>query len=173
MNALEYFQSGVKETHKGLLEAMRGLNDAHLHFRPLGRGNHIAFIFWHYLRTEDIMVHLFFQNKKPVWNAEGWDRKFGMDPKSQGTGMTAEQAATLRIENLDEFLAYATKVFQITEAYLQGLKESALDEVRDFPTFGKRSLGQMIGGLVLNHAAQHLGEIWYVKGLQGLKGSPV
>ncbi len=173
MNALEYFRSEVKETHKSLLEAVRGLTDAQLHFRPLGRGNPIAFIFWHYLRTEDIIVHLLFQNKKPLWNVEGWDRKFGMDPKSQGTGMTAEQAATLRIENLDEFLAYANKVFQASEAYLRDLKEGALDEVRDFPTIGKRSLGDMIGGVVLNHGSQHLGEIWYVKGLQGLKGSPI
>ncbi len=173
MNALDYFRSAMKETHHGLREAVRDLTDAQLHFRPLGQGNHIAFIFWHYIRTEDIILHLLLQNKKPVWNVEGWDRKFGMDPRSQGTGMTAEQAAAIRINNLDEFLGYADKVFQATDAYLQSVKEDALDEVRDFPTIGKRSLGGMFGGVVLNHAAGHLREIWYVKGLQGLKGSPI
>lgn len=173
MNALDYFRSAMKETHHGLREAVRDLTDAQLHFRPLGQGNHIAFIFWHYIRTEDIILHLLLQNKKPVWNVEGWDRKFGMDPRSQGTGMTAEQAAAIRINNLDEFLDYADKVFQATDAYLQSVKEDALDEVRDFPTIGKRSLGGMFGGVVLNHAAEHLGEIWYVRGLQGLKGSPI
>ncbi len=173
MNALDYFRSGIKETHRGLVEAVKGLTDGQLHFRPLGRGNHIAFIFWHYVRTEDIIIHLLLQNKKPVWNVEGWDRKFGMDPRSQGTGMTADQAAAIRIANLDEFVQYANMVFQASEAYLQNVKEDALDEVREFPTIGKRSLGQVVGGIVLNHAAEHIGEMWYVKGLQGLKGSPV
>src|SRR5512135_3063913 len=136
MNALDYFRSAMKETHHGLREAVRDLTDAQLHFRPLGQGNHIAFIFWHYIRTEDIILHLLLQNKKPVWNVEGWDRKFGMDPRSQGTGMTAEQAAAIRINNLDEFLGYADKVFLATDAYLQSVKEDALDEVRDFPTIG-------------------------------------
>ena len=112
MNTIEYFRGAMKEGHKTLFAAVKDLTDSQLHFRPLGAGNSIAFIYWHYVRTEDIMVHLFLQNKKPVWNAEGWDRIFGMDPKSQGTGMTAEQAAAIRIQNLGEFLKYAERVFQ-------------------------------------------------------------
>jgi hypothetical protein len=173
MNALEYFRSEMKESHKSLLEAVRELTDAQLHFRPLGLGNPIAFIFWHYVRTEDIIIHLLLQNKKPVWNTEGWDRRFGMDPKSQGTGMTADQAAAIRIANPDDFLKYANQVFQASEAYLETVKAEALDEVREFPALGKRSVAQVIGGVVLNHGAGHLGEIWYAKGLQGLKGSPI
>jgi hypothetical protein len=38
---------------------------------------------------------------------------------------------------------------------------------------GKRSLYEVIGGTALNHAAEHLGEIWVLKGLQGLKGCPM
>jgi hypothetical protein len=113
------------------------------------------------------------QKKAPVWNAEGWDKKFGMDPRAQGTGMTAEQAASVHIQDLDGFLKYTQNVFRATEAYLAGLKEEVLGEVRDLPVLGKQNLYQAIGGVVLSHASGHLGEIWYVKGLQGLKGSPI
>jgi hypothetical protein len=173
MIAPEYLQTAVKKLHNNLREAIKDLNDAQLHFRPLDQGNHIAFIVWHCVRTEDSVINFFWQKKKPVWTAEGWDKKFGMDPKAQGTGMTAEQAASLRIADWAGFGNYMEKVFQETESFLASLKEEDLAEVRDLPHLGKRSLLQLIGGIVLEHGSGHLGEIWYVKGLLGLKGSPI
>jgi uncharacterized damage-inducible protein DinB len=173
MNTIEYFRSGVLEFHKSFSAAVKGLSDTQLHFRPLGVGNSIAFTFWHYVRTEDIMVNVFLQSQKPIWNTEGWDQKFGMDPRSQGTGMTAEQAAAVRINDLAEFMKYTQRVFEAAEAYLDALTEESLDEVKEYPVIGKRSVRQIIGGLMMQHGSGHLGEIWYVKGLQGMKGSPV
>jgi hypothetical protein len=173
MNTIEYFRGAMKEVHKTLGAAVKDLTDKQLHLRPLGVGNSIAFTFWHYVRTEDIMIHMFLQNKKPLWNVDGWDQKFGMDSKSQGTGMTAEQAGAISIKDLGEFIKYAEKVFQASEAFLENLPEGSLDEVKEYPVIGKRSVRQVIGGFVLQHGSGHLGEIWYVKGLQGLKGSPV
>jgi len=173
MKTVQYFLTAMKDLHNNLTGAMKGLNSEQLHFRPLGKGNHIAFIIWHLVRTEDSVINYFLQKKAPVWNAEGWDKKFGMDAKAQGTGMTAEQAAAIRIPDLGEFSKYTENVFRATETYLNGIKDEDLPEVRDLPYLGKRSLYQVIGGIVLQHGSQHLGEIWYVKGLQGLKGSPI
>ena len=173
MNTVDYFVAAAKGLHDSLLESVKGLSNEQLHFQPLGRGNHIAFTLWHCVRTEDAVINYLLQKRAPVWNAEGWDKKFGMDPRAQGTGMTAEQAASVRIKDMDGFLKYTQNVFQATEAYLAGLKEEVLGEVRDLPWLGKQNLYQVIGGVVLNHGSGHLGEIWYVKGLQGLKGSPM
>jgi hypothetical protein len=173
MNTVEYFLAATKELHLRILDAVKDLTQEQLHFRPLNKGNPIAFIFWHAVRTEDSVINGLLQKKLPIWNAEGWDKKFGMDPRIQGTGMTAEQAASVRIQDLNEFLKYAQKVFQTTEAYVAGLKVEALDEVRDLPVLGKRNLYQVIGGTVLSHGSNHIGEIWYLKGLQGLKGCPM
>jgi hypothetical protein len=173
MNTLEYFRMGITKGHQSFIEAVKDLTDAQIHFRPLGKGNSIAFILWHYARTEDILMNVSLQKKKPIWNVAGWDQKFGMDARSQGTGMTSEQAAAIRINDLGGFLKYAEDVFGASEAYLETAKEETLDEVRDFSVIGKLSVRNVIGGMVLDHAAGHLGEIWYVKGLQGLKGSPV
>jgi len=173
MRTIDYLRSATKQLHKDLSAAVAGLSDGQLHFRPLDKGNHIAFIIWHCAKTEDLVVNGFLQKKTPVWDAEGWDRKAGVDAKGQGTGMPEEQAAALRIGNFAQFQKYMESAFQATQAYLDTVKEEDLDEVRDLPFLGKQSLIQTIGGVVLSHGASHLGEIWYVKGLQGLKGSPI
>ncbi len=173
MNTIEYFRGAMKEMHKSLGGAVKDLTDKQLHFSPLGTGNSIAFTFWHYVRTEDIIIHMSLQNKKPIWNVEGWYQKFGMDPKSQGTGMTAEQAGAIFIKDPGEFIKYSEKVFQSCEEFLASMPEEALEEIKESSALGKRSVRGVIGEILLRHGAGHLGEIWYVKGLQGLKGSPV
>lgn len=173
MGAVDYFSQAVKSLHESLFQAVEGLSDEQLHFRPLDRGNHIAFIIWHLVRTEDSVINFLLQKKTPVWNAEAWDKKFGMDPTAQGTGMTDAQAAAIRIADLEAFRGYMKNAFKSIEDYLAGLKDQELDEVYDMPVLGRRSLYQTIGGVILQHGSNHLGEIWYVKGLQGLKGSPI
>ena len=173
MGAFDFFGSSLKNLHSSFRDAVKELNNEQLHFRPLGKGNSIAFLLWHTVRTEDAVINGLLRKKPPIWNVEGWDKKFGMDPRAQGTGMTAEQAASIRIPNLQDFLKYMENVFKATEAYLDGVKEAELEPVQDFPMLGKRNGYQVIGGVVLQHGSGHLGEIWYVKGLQGLKGSPI
>jgi uncharacterized damage-inducible protein DinB len=173
MNALQYFQSAIKELHNRLSDSIKDLSQEQLHFQPLGKGNHIAFTIWHCVRTEDTVINFLVQKKPPVWNAEGWDKKFGMDPRAQGTGMTAEQAASIRIPNLQDFRQYMENVFQASETYLGVVPEAELEPVQDYQFLGKRSGYQVIGGVILQHGAGHLNEIWYLKGLQGLKGSPM
>ncbi len=173
MRTIGYLRSTTQELHKDLSAAVSGLSDEQLHFTPLGRGNHIAFIIWHCVKTEDAVVNALLQKKAPIWDAEGWGKKTGTDAKGQGTGMPQAQAAAVRIGSFSEFQKYMERAFRATEAYLDGLKEEELDEVRDMPVLGKRSLLQTMAGVVLQHGANHLGEIWYVKGLQGLKGSPI
>ncbi len=171
--ALPYFRSALKNFHVSLMDGVKDLSSDQLHFRPMEKGNSIAFMLWHTVRTEDMVVNGAWQKKPPVWNAEGWDKKLGMDPKTQGTGMSAEQAASLRISDLREFLQYAEKVFRTTETFVEKASEKEWEEFRELPFLGKRDLYQLIGGIVLQHGSGHLGEIWYVKGLQGLKGSPI
>jgi hypothetical protein len=172
MGVLDFFRPSLKTLHGNLMDAVKELTDEQLHFRPMGKGNPIAFMLWHTVRTEDAVVNFLLQKKPPVWNTEGWDKKFGMDSRAQGTGMSAEQSAAIRISSLADFLKYSENVFKATEAYLEDLKEAELDRVEEFQFLGKRSFGSVLIGIVLNHGAGHLGEIWYVKGLMGLKGSP-
>ena len=131
MGCIEYFRAAMKNAHKSLIEAIADLTDEQLHFTPLDKGNHIAFIIWHCVRTEDTVLNFLLRKKKPVWNEEGWYTKLGMDPRAQGTGMTAEQAAAIRIQDKSEFLKYIENAFRSSEAYLDGLKDEDLDQVHE------------------------------------------
>jgi len=173
MGTLEYFQSAMKNLHQGIIEAVKDLTDEQLHFRPMDKGNPIAFILWHYVRTEDTVLNFLVQKKKPVWNDGEWDKKLNLDPRAQGTGMTAEDAASLKIKDFNLFKQYMESEFKSIEEYLAGLKEEDLAPVHNLPALGKMSLTDVIGGTTLQHGANHLGEIWYIKGLLGMKGSPV
>jgi hypothetical protein len=162
----------MKDMHNNYLEAVKDLTDEQLQFRPLDKGHHIAFILWHLVRTEDLVLNFMLQKKTPIWNEKGWDKKLGMDPQAQGTGMTEEQAAEVEISDLSAFLKYTKVVFESSEAYVKSLTEEDLGVVKELPILGKKSLFEVIGGTTLQHGANHLGEIWYIKGLLGLKGSP-
>jgi uncharacterized damage-inducible protein DinB len=172
MPALDYLRPAARDLHQSLSKAVAGLTDEQLHFRPLNTGHHIGFAIWHLARTEDIVVNAFLRKTAPVWNSQGWDKRVGIDSNAQGTGMSPEQAAALRISDLGEFVQYMEAVFRATERYLDEVTESDLEVVHDMPMLGKRSLLQTVGGVILQHGANHLGEIHYIKGLQGLKGSP-
>jgi hypothetical protein len=173
MSAIDYFRSSLKGMHQSFFDAAKDLTDEQLHFRPLNKCNHIAFNLWHVARTEDMVINFLVQKKNPVWNAAGWDNKLGMDARAQGTGMTEQDAAAVKINNLQEFIGYMQDTFKATESWLETLKDEELDQVLDLPVLGKRSLYEVIGGTALVHAAEHLGEIWYLQGLQGLKGCPM
>ncbi len=173
MGSVDYFRSAMKNLHQSLNDAVQGLTEEQLHFRPLDRGNSIAFIIWHCVRTEDSVLNFLLQKKTPVWNAEGWDKKLDMDPRAQGTGMTTEEAAAVRIKDFAEFSKYMSNAFRVTEKFFENLNDEDLDQVHELAVLGKRKLYDVIGGTILQHGANHLGEIWYIKGLLGMKGSPV
>ena len=87
--------------------------------------------------------------------------------------MTAEEAAKIRLPSSAEVMSYLKLVWQNTEGYLAGLDEAKLTEEIELRGLGKRTYEQILGNTLMTHGYSHLGEIWYVKGLQGMKGSPI
>ncbi|MBA3030350.1 MAG: DinB family protein [Desulfobacteraceae bacterium] len=165
MNHVEILQKRLKTMHSGIVNSVKDLSDTQLHFNPMGKGNSIAFLFWHYVRTEDLVMNMIIRKQKPVWNEKGWDVKLKMDPKSQGSGMTDEAARAVRIENLSDFLTYTGEVFSQSEQYVATLTDAELETEMDSP-MGKRSLLDLISGINVDHGTGHIGEIEYIKGLQ-------
>jgi hypothetical protein len=165
MNSLEILQKGLKQMHGNIVNSVKDLSDTQLHFNPMGKGNSIAFLFWHYVRTEDIVMNMMIRKQKPIWNEKGWDVKLKMDPKAQGSGMTDEAARAVRIESLSDFLAYTEAVFTESEKYVATLTDADLEKEMDSP-LGKRTLFNFISGINVDHGVGHIAEIEYIKGLQ-------
>ena len=165
MDGVAHLKDGLKKMHENILNSVKGIDDEKLHFNPMGKGNSIAFLFWHMVRTEDLVVNMMVRKQKPVWNREGWDAKLDMDPKSQGTGMTDEAARKVRITSMADFVAYSEAVFADTMQYVATLTEADLTTELDSP-MGKMTLLNALQAMGVEHGIGHIAEIEYIKGLQ-------
>ena len=171
MSALvDFIRSGLHEINSEYRNAIADLSLEQLHWRANDRGCPIAFILWHYYRTQDNVIQFVLQRKPTVWLEKGWDKRFGLDRIAQGTGMSMEDAQALRIDSKEDFLAYMDGVAQATDAFLAGLDDEALERTTTVKPVGEMPIRDAIGNMCLNHGFTHLGEIQHLRGLQGLRG---
>jgi hypothetical protein len=169
MNGAEFARTIIEEMHGAMMADVKDLTQEQLAWKPAPGTNPIGFLFWHYVRTEDNMIHSL-TGKSSVWQVEKWCEKLGMDPDAQGTGFhepDVDKAASLP---LSETLAYAEKVFTETSDYLNSLDDAGLDYAPN-PERPRRNVGMMLRNFVVAHGWWHLGEIKYVKGMQGMSAA--
>lgn len=174
MDALDFIRRNMQSLHRLFDRVVSDLDDEQLHYQAAPGVQPIAFSLWHLVRTEDNIIRFVIQRRPTVWLEGGWHERFGLDPRGQGTGMTDEQAASLRINSLPDWQQYMTRVWVATDEYLDALDPSGLDEARvTIKPVGEMSLADALGGMVLTHGYRHLGEIEYARGLLGLKGATI
>lgn len=175
MTTLDLLRGELDRLHQNLIDAVSDLSPEQWHWRPGDGCNHIAFSVWHYARTEDNVIQFVFQRKPTAWMEGGWDQKFRLDSKAQGTGMSAEEATALRVSDPKEFIRYMQEVWRHTDQYLAGLSERDLDQVTKIRAGGElreRPVRQVLSENLLTHGFSHLGEMWVLRGLQGFRGAP-
>jgi hypothetical protein len=173
MSSKEFIHRSLAALHQRLNEAVAELTPDQLNWRsPLG-GNPIAFTIWHYARTEDNLVQFALQRKPTIWMDQGYAEKFGLDPRAQGTGMSPDDAAKVRLPSVQEFQPYLDAIWKNTEEFVAGIEDAELTKEFELRGLGTQSYESILGTTLMTHGYGHLGEIWYVKGLQGLKGSPI
>jgi hypothetical protein len=174
MTVVELLSPHFERLHEDLELATQDLAPGQLHWRPSEDCNHIAFSLWHYVRTEDNLIRFVLQDRRtPVWLEQGWNERFGLERVTQGTGMSSEDAAALRLPPVKEFLPYMQAVWQSTHEYLGSVTDDDLQKVFTVRPFGGRPAVQVLMENLLTHGFSHLGEMWVLRGLQGLKGSPI
>ena len=172
MTSLEFVRTSLGILQSSLDEAVGGLSTEQAHWRPGEGCNHIAFVAWHYSRTVDNMVRFVLQREPTVWMSGKWDERFGLDSKAQGTGMAPEDAAVLRIADVPAFCGYIKDVWSACSKYLETLTDDHLERTVTVRPLGELTVGEVLGTTLLTHGYTHLGEVWLLRGLQGLKGSP-
>jgi hypothetical protein len=169
---LDFLRDSVHQQHDGWDQAVSDLTPDQFHYRPHEQGNHIAFIVWHYVRTEDNIVQFVLQHRKPtVWIAAGYDQQFGLPRTAQGTGMPAQEAARLRIASIGEWMAYQGAVWQATSQWLDAATEADLQRQVKIMPFGDISVLTALRIPILQHGFMHLGQVQHLRTLQGLKAS--
>jgi hypothetical protein len=169
---LDFIRDSIHQQHEAWDKAVSDLTPDQMHFRPNGQGNHIGFIAWHYVRTEDNLVQFVFQHRKPtVWLAGGYDQTFGLPRTTQGTGMPADEAARMRLPAAEQWMEYQQAVWQATDAWLGGVMEEDLLHTHRIQPFGEITVLSTLRIPIVNHGFLHLGQVAHLRKLQGLKSS--
>jgi len=150
--------------HVVVVDAVRGLSEEELAFRPDGRCNSIAWLVWHLTRIQDDHIaHV--AGIEQAYTAEGWADRFGLPfpPEETGYGHSSAEVAAVRA-SADLLTGYYEAVHGRTVKYVQGLGEADLDRVVDEHWDPPVTLGVRLVS-VINDDLQHGGQAAYVRGL--------
>jgi uncharacterized damage-inducible protein DinB len=172
MNTIDFFRSSFGRLHNTTLEAVKELTPDQLNFKPDAEHYSIAWVLWHLVRTEDLILRTLVQKKPEIWAEGGWAAKLGLPERGQGTGQTPEEARAIEIRDFSGFVKYAETVWADIDAYLNGISEADLDVMFPWRRTGEEPLGQIIGNHVMTHLFGHRNEVYWLRSEQGLQGSP-
>ena len=171
MTPQEILRSGLRDMHGLLNKAVEGMTADQFNFRPSEGGVSAFFSLWHYVRTEDNIVNFVAQRKPTVWLEGGYNDIFELPRNSQGTGMTEEEANAVQVHDVAKWMEYQQKVWAATDAYLAAMSPEEFEQrTVTIKPLGEMSLWDGVYGVCLSHGYRHVGEIEYVRGVQGLGG---
>jgi hypothetical protein len=171
MTLVEFLSSELRRLHGLMDRGVADLTPDQWHAVPTEspEANTIAFVVWHYVRTEDNVVRFILQNRRPtVWMEGGWAERLGLPPVAQGTGMPAAEAQALRIPDLDAFKQYMQQVWRSTEEYLSSPDESTFDRPVTVKPLGEMPAIRALGQVCVSHGFTHLGGLDLSRTLLGL-----
>ena len=162
-----YIKDMLSFIQGGFRDARDGQTSEQLHYVPDGESHSVAWVLWHAARIEDLLVNGAWQGKREIWREGEWAAKTGLPERGFGTGQSTEEAAAVRITDLDAMWEYQDAVNANTQAFLDSLSDDDLDrEIK----LGDRdeTLGESITLHLCTHLNGHRGEINLIRGMHGL-----
>ncbi len=163
---------GLRQLHERLQNLVSDLTDEQLRWSPMPGAHCLAFALWHIARCDDNYLRAHVQGRPEIWDEDGWAERWGMDAESTGMLLSDEEASDLVFPPKEEILAYAKRVWDEVEEYVTGLSsEDTAQPVGHVERTTGLSRGQLFITHVYGHDNRHMGEMEYIKGLLGLRGS--
>ncbi len=175
MNIVDFYRLEQKRLHTWMREGVRDLTPDEWHYIGAGKGNNIAFLVWHCVRTEDNILRFILQGRPPIWNEGNWHERLGLPLRIQGTGMATDEARKFHISDPALFMQYVEEVWEEFESYLEGITDGGAalsDRVVTVKPVGTLPAIQAIGQICISHLFMHVGEIALLRGMQGKQGMP-
>ena len=170
MEAKDYLLVELDGLERNLKRVTDGLKQEEIAWRPAYGTNSIGLILFHMIRAEDSFIQARLREMPEVWETGKWYEQLDIPKDEAGAHYTAEQVNAFPVPKLDKMLAYAAAVRAATREYVSSLTPADFDRVITMPHFGDMPAAVMFS-LTVGHAAQHIGEISYLRGLQrGLDG---
>jgi hypothetical protein len=155
---------------------MSDVSEEQAHAMPPGKANSLAASYAHLIVSEDLIVNGVLRGAPPMM-ASNYAGRTGLSEPMPMPGPEwarySEWARDLRID-MPAFRAYASAVYAATDNYLAGVTDDDLDRTLDLSSLGlgTRTVGWVIGRLLIGHTDNMCGECSALKGMQGLTGYP-
>ncbi len=163
MDTIGFISTCLDQVRVRLFATCEGLTREQVLWRPAPHANNIGFILWHLARAEDDRVTSFPGKAKPLWESQGWYKRFGQPMNAPDPGDRTGLLAT-PIPPLDVLMGYVEAAYAQAEEALVSMSAGDLDVAPD-PSQPKRTLGVMLRHMV-THSNNHHGQIDYIRGLQ-------
>ena len=166
----ELLRAKSRQARARILAVVADLTDEQLAWRPSPRAHSIGFTLWHTARADD-NVQSDLTGAELEWDAGAYAKRWGHPERGVGTGWDDERAASLPLPPKAELLEYVKRVFDRVDAAVGSLEEARFDRPARSRFMGGDSTAGEIVVVCMSHDNRHLGEMEYIKGLQGMKGT--
>lgn len=174
-DTLDLAKQRSKMTRELVLKVVDGLSDEQLAWRPAPRAHSMGWTLWHLARCADKFAAEA-GGTTEIWARERLAAKWGLaevllGSNGVGTGVDDETAATLRPPSKDLLVEYARRSFAALDAVVDGFDADAV--ARERTTFFFDDPAPIGRAFITSiaHDNRHLGELEYVKGLLGFRGT--
>ena len=168
-NINDFLAHFVTDLNNRYVAALSDLSDEQLAYRPNADANHIGFLAWHVLRTEDNVINYLCQGRKTtVWLQQALNVRWGLPKAAQGTGMEPREAYALRVPGAADLVQYANDLTESVRPFLETVDGLALRASIRLGPERRQSMIQLIGQGVLAHGNVHLGQVLSLRTAQGL-----
>ena len=170
MDAKAFLMVGLNGLDRNLGRVTDGLTQEELAWRPTYGANSIGLILFHVFKSEDSFIQERLQGKQSLWESDKWYEKLNMPKDEAGAHYTAEEVNAFPVPKLTDLLAYGAAVRNESKFYIESISADDFDEIMSMQPFGDMPKAFLLS-LTVSHAAGHLGEMSYIRGLQrGLDG---
>jgi hypothetical protein len=166
MDGIANLRDQMNELHRILEAAVCDCPPAVVAARlPGATINSIGAIYAHTIFGEDSLLNGLVRGQSPVYYANGWAQKVGLEmPRG---GLEPDWSPDLP---LDAFREYAADVFRTTNDFLSGANTADMAKVVDAGFAPPMPVSTFVSNVLAWHVATHQGEISALKGVQGLNG---
>ncbi|MFG2330675.1 DUF664 domain-containing protein [Streptomyces sp. NPDC048604] len=165
MRTPELLADAFGRVQEAVHEAVEGLLDEELAYRPDPDANSIAWLVWHLARIQDDHITDAFGLDGQLWTRDGWADRFGLPfaPAATGFGHTSAQVAAVHVPG-DLLLGYYDAVHARTLEHVKGVTNADLERVVDTSWNPPVTLGVRLISVIADDL-QHAGQAAYVRGL--------
>ncbi len=164
METSEFIVTVLNGMQSSLDTILEGLTPTEIAWQPTKDLNSIGLILFHTARSEDFFVQEITRRNTQVWEKDEWYKRFNFPKEERGRHYKAEQVNSFVTPSLENLKSYYVAVRKENLAYIEGLT------IEDFNKEVKTPRRETtVGGFlanVVNHTAQHIGEMSYLRGLQ-------